>query len=363
MKILTLGLDNSITDGQSDLTRRVLDYGTLVEKYTVIVPAAKNSQVDLSDKVRVLAVGGCCKFIKLIRIYNLAKKILQQENFDVISVQDIYYLALVAIILAKKNKVGLEVQAHGLEKLSGVRWLVAGYVLSAADAIRAVSQRLKKQLIVKFGVKEEKITVVPIYTELGIKSYELREKNINDKFVFLTVGRLVSVKNIGLQIEAMAELAKKYPKAELWIVGDGQEKENLKLKIENLELNEKIKLLGQKNNNKLTEIYEIADVFLLTSNQEGWGLAVIEAANHSLSIIMTDVGCAGEVIKNGESGLVIPVGDKKMLVAAMSKLARDSDLRKTLGERAHQAALTLPDKEETARLYRLSWRKAANKFK
>ena len=361
MKVLSLGLDSSIVDKQSDLARRVLDYGALTEKYIVIIPAAKNEQIDLSDKVEIFTVGGCGKFLKLFRIYNLAKKILRQEKFDVISVQDIYYLALAAVILAQKNKIGLEFQVHGWEKFYGLRRVLAGFVLRRANAIRAVSQRLKKQLVEKFNLAEEKITVVPIFTDINIGRLKDNGKKDKSRQVFLAVGRLVPIKNITLQIEAMAEITKKYSNAELWVVGDGPEFNNLKIKIKKLKLEESVKLLGQKTKEELNEIYSQADVFILTSDLEGWGLAVIEAASYGLPIIMTDVGCAGEVIKNNESGIVVPIGGKLSLIQAMETLLRDEALRQRIGEGARQAVEALPSKQETVNLYLASWRKAMDR--
>ena len=117
-----------------------------------------------------------------------------------------------------------------------------------------------------------------------------------------------------------------------------------------------MKFLGWKNN--LSEYYGKADVFVLTSNSEGWGMAVIEAAIAGLPIIMTDVGCAGEVIKNNESGLIIPVGDKQKLVETIMKLIDDESLRKKLGVNAGLAVAELPNKEQILELYKKSWQKA-----
>ncbi|MBU2037488.1 glycosyltransferase family 4 protein, partial [Patescibacteria group bacterium] len=243
----------------------------------------------------------------------------------------------------------------------GLRKLIAKYVLPRANVVRCVSQRLKKQLIDDFGVAPEKITVVPIY--IKVKSQKSKVKNNEDKKIFLTVGRLVPVKNIDLQIAAMAEVVKKYPQAELWIVGDGPEEEQLKVKSQKLKVNDKIKFLGKKNKEELAEIYKKADAFLLTSNSEGWGLAVIEAASYGLPIIMTDVGCAGEVIKNNESGLIITIGDKQSLIQAMENLLRDEALRQRIGEGARQAVTALPSKQETLNLYLMSWRKAMDEHR
>jgi len=352
MKILSLSLDNSIFNKASALAARTVEYGNLVEKYTVIAPSQKNEEIELSGKATVYGSGGGDKFTQLIKIYNLAKKLLREEKYNIITAQDQYYLALIGLYLGKKFNLGLEIQAHGFEKYYGLRKLIAKYVLPRANAVRCVSQRLKEQLINEFKAKEEKITVVPIYSELVAHNSNriIRE---DKKFVFFTANRLVPVKNISLQIEAMAEVVKKYSDAELWIAGDGPERIKLEKLSGGLRDMNYVKFFGWQEN--LSNYYNQADAFLLTSNAEGWGLAVVEAASFGLPIIMTDVGCAGEVIKNGESGLIIPAGGKEKLVEAMLTIIEDGNLRKKLGENAKSAAGRLPGKEQTLELYKKSW--------
>ena len=355
MKILSLGLDNSILNQSSALARRVVRYGELVEKYSVIVPNKKSKNIKLSEKVYVYGSGGGHKISQLIKILKLAKKLWQEEKYDIITVQDQYYLALIGWLIKKKFNVGLEIQVHGFEKYLGLRELIAKYVLPRADAVRCVSQRLKGRLVNELGVKEEKITVVPIYVEIfQIPNFNPQKSNNN--FIFLTVGRLMPVKNIGMQIEAMMEVVRKHPKAELWIIGDGLERIRLEKLCYELQVASYVKFLGWKND--LEKYYQQAGAFLLTSNYEGWGLAVIEAASFGLPIIMTDAGCAGEVIRNGESGLVIGVGDKQKLVEAMIRIFEDGNLRIELGVNAKLAASRLPTEEETLELYKKSWKKA-----
>jgi len=358
MKILNLSLDKSILDKNSKTSRRIVEYGDLADRYIVVVPDKDYKEIRLSEKVFVYGSGGGNKIFQLINVYRTAKKLLRRGEFDVVTVQDQYYLALVGRILAKKFKIGLELQIHGFEKYSGLRKIIADFAIPRASAIKCVSQRLKRQLMRDFGVKEEKITVAPIYSESikFIKSKVYKVDSENNKFIFLTVGRLVPVKNVGLQIGAMAEAVKKYPNVELWIVGDGPEKSNLKSKISKLKLENNIKLLGWQNNPE--EFYSQADAFLLTSDYEGWGMVAVEAANYGLPIIMTNVGCAGELIKDGESGIVIPVNDQAKLEEAMSRIIKDDSLRKKLAEGALSAIKNLPSKEETLSLYKQSWEKA-----
>ena len=358
MKILSLSLDNSILNKNSRLAERVIGYGNLVDKYVVIVPSDKDEESALSDKVNIYSAGGRNKAIKFLRIFKLAKKILREEKYDIITVQDQYYLALLAYRLSRKFKIGLEIQIHGFEKFFGLRKIIAKFVIPRANAVRVVSQRLKKELISDFGVKEKKITVAPIYT--GCVTHNAQRITADGNFIFLTVGRLVPVKNISLQIKALAVIVKQFPQTKLLIIGEGVERKKLEKICYELRVARYVNFLGYKDN--LEEYYSQANALLLTSNYEGWGMAVIEAASFSLPIIMTDVGCAGELIKDGESGIVIPVGGQKELEDAMRIIIEDEGLRERLGNGAREAVEKLPSREEILALYLESWKKSCNKL-
>ncbi|MFH1822988.1 MAG: glycosyltransferase family 4 protein, partial [Patescibacteria group bacterium] len=356
MKILSLSLDKTILDSDSPLAKRTIMYGELVEKYLVVVPGEKKAEKNLSDRVNIFSSTGKNKVIKLLNCYRLAKIIIKKENINVITVQDPYFIAYIGWRLAKKYKVGLEVQVHGFEKYFGLRKIIARFILPRANSVRVVSKRLESEMVKDFKVSHDRITVVPIYTGIRKQELGIRNREKDGRLIFLTVGRLVEVKNIGMQLRAFKNLDFRFKNLELQIIGSGEEEKSLKLEITNFGLEEKVKFFGWQD--ELDKFYKQADVFLLTSNYEGWGLAVIEAASFGLPIIMTDVGCAGEVIKNNESGIVIPVGDEKALEQAMIKLINNKDLRHKLGAGAKEAVQKLPSKEETLNLYKKSWEKA-----
>ena len=372
MKILSFGLDKSILNKNSPLAKRTVEYGNLVKKYTVIVPSKEYKEIVLSEQANAIGAGvGNNKIIALFKIYNRAKDLLIKEKlvlenhrgYDIITVQDQYYLALVSLLLARKFKLGFEIQVHGFEKYYGLRKLIAKFVIPRANVIRTVSQRLKKRLVKEFGVRGDRITVVPIFVDIeqGVR-HPIGCRTPSDKFIFFTVGRLVPVKNIEMQIKALAKIVGTQnfvsadQKIELWIVGEGEEKEKLKDLCCELRVTSYVKFLGWQDD--LEKFYSQADVFLLTSNHEGWGMAIIEAASCGLPIIMTDVGCAGEVIKNGESGIVISVSRQEELENAMIRLIKNEELRKKFGNNAQQVVMNLPTKEETLKLYKQSWGEA-----
>jgi glycosyltransferase involved in cell wall biosynthesis len=357
MKILNISLDEKVIEKDSAVQRRILEYGELVDKYTVIVLAPESRVLELNSKVRIVSLRKINKILDLIKLKLVIWKTLRKEKYSLISVQDAYFIGFLDLIMARFFKIGLEIQVHGWEKFKGLRKILAKYVLKRADSIRVVSQRLKKQLIRDFNVDENKITVVPVYVKTENMNHQLRitDKN-NNKFIFLTVGRLVPVKNIQMQIKAVANLKEDFPNIELWIIGDGPERDNYELRITNYGLQGVVKLLGYQNN--LDEFYKQADCFLLTSDQEGWGMVVVEAASYGLPIIMTDVGCAVDFIKDKENGIIIPIKDQEELENNMASLIENSDLRAKLGKNAQESVQNLLTKEETLNLYKESWQKA-----
>src|SRR3989339_2250802 len=96
MKILNLSLDKSILDKNSKAATRIVEYGDLADRYIIVVPDKDYKEIRLSEKVFVYGSGGNNKIFQLINVYRTAKKLLKQEKFDVITVQDQYYLALIS---------------------------------------------------------------------------------------------------------------------------------------------------------------------------------------------------------------------------------------------------------------------------
>jgi glycosyltransferase involved in cell wall biosynthesis len=212
----------------------------------------------------------------------------------------------------------------------------------------------------EFKVPKEKISVVPIFVETAWASQPVSWGNKNPgKFVFLAASRLVPIKNIGLQIEAMGRIVQKHPEAELWIAGDGSERENLELAASRTKATGQIKFLGWQAD--MRGLYAKADAFLLTSDAEGWPLVIIEAAANGLPIIMTNVGSADEFIKNWKNGIIIDPKDSAALEKAMVDLIENEDFRRRLGASARQSALELPSKKQILDLYRMNWEKVAKK--
>ncbi len=358
MRVLNLSLDSQVLEKDSAVQRRLLafaekignttpalaDSGTPFNKgeLTVFVPAGRSTVESLSPNLTVQGFGGP-KLFQFFRMWSRAVEEVKKNRYDLITVQDSFFLGFLGVQLGEKCKIPVEIQVHGFEKMVGGRKQLARFVLGKATKIRVVSERLKRELNSIFHIPHSKMYVLPVYTQIDTTQRISKRKTVPYPFTFLMVGRLVAVKNIGLQIRAIAELIKQIPHVRLVIVGDGPEKASLKLQVNSLKLEDKILFEGRQEN--VSTYYGEADAFLLTSDYEGWGRVVLEAAANKLPSIMTDVGLAQEVIKNNENGFVISVGDQSELVLAMKELIDKPELRERLGEAALRTFRSLPTQE------------------
>lgn len=370
MKILNLSLDSLILNKESVSAKRIIEYGNLVDKYLVISPSKDKKEIFLSEKVSAIGSGGVNRIIQLFEIYKTAKTILQKEKFDCISTQDPFEIGLIGLCLARKFKIGLNVQEHGdffsqsfwrkESLLHTIRFYVGQYVIKKADSIRVVSKRISDFLILKYKIKPEKIIVVPVYTE--IKNYKTKQVDENKKdFVFLNLGRFVKQKNLPLLLNSFSRVNIKHPQTKLILIGRGPEEKKLKNICAQLNIEKAVEFIDWLDN--VNDYYKKADAYVLPSNYEGWGRVVIESANAGLPIIMTDVGCANEAVIKEESALISPINDLEKFTDNMLRIIEDDDLRLRLSKNAREAIQKLPNKEETLRLYLESWKMVVNKNK
>ncbi len=370
MKIISIGLDSSVLDKKSLLAKKTIEYGKMIEKYYMIVPADNDMVVDLSDKVRVYGVGGCCRALKLWKMHALAKGIAKKYKCDVVTSQDPFELGFLAWRLRSKFKIGWNVQEHGdffsqkywrgERLLHFFRYYLGIFLIKKADSVRVVSQRTKQFLVDNLHISKEKIVVVPVFMEFIDNRGEGEEiERSNDDFIFLNLGRFVKQKNLPLLLRSFAKVNKKYSNAKLYLIGKGPLKNDLKSLIKEYKLEESVVMKDWVLN--IYDYFRMADAYVLSSNYEGWGRVIVEAIATKLPIVMTDVGCAGELVKNNKSALIVPIGNEKKLVEAMIAIIQNEKLRMKNSKRAFENYKKLPDKKETLRLYRESWEKASLK--
>ena len=212
-----------------------------------------------------------------------------------------------------------------------------------ADLIVANSNGNREDLNRNFSIKPE---IKTIYNALDISQIEKRKEEDLEiekkRFTFVTIGRMDVGKNHLLLIEAVKDVD-----ANLWIIGDGELREDLKLRIEDLGLKDRVKLLGRQNNPY--KFLNRADCFVFGSNHEGFPNVLLEALACSLPVISTDCKSGPREILAPESdftkqtseieladfGVLVPVGDVDKMAQTMRMMVEDESLRKSLKEKAY----------------------------
>lgn len=174
------------------------------------------------------------------------------------------------------------------------------------------------------------------FARLDKSEVSLREKYGIDKDVkiILSVGRLVPLKNYPLGIEAMKRLSLYYDKFIYLIAGEGSEREKLERQIVEQGLQGKVRLLGAIANKDLAELYSLADVFILTSAYESFGIVLVEAFACGVPVVATDVGGVSQIVEEGQEGFLVPSGNAELLAERIHLLLSDSSLHRRLQKAA-----------------------------
>lgn len=189
---------------------------------------------------------------------------------------------------------------------------------------------LQKENLVYYGIPEEKCFVMPMSVSekrlldasdaLPDKRELRKEFGIADKKVFLFVGRLESVKNVKLLVQAFEDLKRKQEKIALIIVGDGTQADDLKEYVAKNDVQD-VFFAGYILFPEIVRFYKMADVFILPSMYEPWGLVVNEAQIMGLcTILSSSVGCAKDLLIDGNNGFVFESGNRSSLVEKMEAI-------------------------------------------
>ena len=280
------------------------------------------------------------KFSMLFDAYKIGKSLISgSENQVVVYAQDPFETGLIGYWLKRKfsNKVRFIVQEHAdafsldywkkESILNRIRFQVGLFILKRTDKIRVVSERIKNTLqslnistpIVQLAVAVEGDSLIQ-YRDIP------SQNNNPDTFEFLSVCRFVPQKNLILMVDAFKEVYEHNPEVRLRLVGSGPQEQVVDEYIKKSFPTENCPITRESWSDSVPELMNNADAYLLTSNYEGWGRVLIESLLVGLPIVTTDVGCAGEVVKDGEHGFVVPVGGKSELVDSMREMVNNKSL-------------------------------------
>ncbi|MBV44215.1 MAG: hypothetical protein CMA54_05515 [Euryarchaeota archaeon] len=185
--------------------------------------------------------------------------------------------------------------------------------------------------------------------ENGITLPERREPTTgNGNLRLLCTGRAEREKGFHLAIKAVAEISEL--DLHLDLVGTGAYLDEMRLLVDNLELNDRVTFHGRVDDQELSRIYSSADIYLIpTIRYEGLPLALLEAMAHGLPTVASHIGGNTDVITNDHDGIFISPGRLDELVTAIRRLGTDPALRSSMSKAARETTERRFDKERMVR--------------
>lgn len=209
---------------------------------------------------------------------------------------------------------------------------------AAARAVVTVSHANARHIVATFGVPAEHLHVIPC----GVDVTRFRPLNgalpVADPPLIVCVARLEKVKNLGLLLAACAELRQRGTSFRCVIVGDGRQRAELEATHRQLALSDAVQFAGAATQQQVVGWWQRASVAVLTSENEGMPVCLMEAAACGVPAVATAVGGVPEVIEDGTTGLLTPAGDAPALATALQRALTDQPWAARAGRAARRRA-------------------------
>jgi glycosyltransferase involved in cell wall biosynthesis len=230
---------------------------------------------------------------------------------------------------------------HSVEFLKRKRLAMALKFLSRfCDKVIAIGSDGARALKELAGIPEHKLEII----RAGVDPASHRESKSEARLalglnpseeIAVIVARLFPEKNHKLLLRAFAEVVGRVANARLLIVGEGVEEAAIGDEIARLKLNERVTMMGVRRD--VARILAAADTFVLSSDREGLPIAVLEAMAAAKPVIATAVGDLPMVVKDGETGLIVPAKDAQALARALVEIFSNKERARKMGENGLRA--------------------------
>ncbi len=276
--------------------------------------------------------------IKVLNVFRFGKKVLTlrvlfyaipflEEKFDIIHCHfgpiGKEFLFLIDILKTKYIT-----SFHGFDFSRYVKQKgtdVYQELFKEGDLFTANTNYTKNKLI-ELSCNDKKIVIHPMGLRIDKFKYSERIYHPGETIRILTVARLVEKKGVEYSIRAVAKVVSKHPNIQYKIAGDGPLREKLQNLINNLGIENKIRLLGWRSSEEIIKLFQEAHLFILSSatasngDQEGQGLVLQEAQAMGIPVLSTYHNGIPEGVINGKSGFLVPEKDVEALSEQLNYL-------------------------------------------
>lgn len=212
-------------------------------------------------------------------------------------------------------------------------------VWRSADAIHFLSEDLRRRGIARGYVPDGRDVVIRPGIDLAVFAPRPRERSAEEALRIVSVGRLHWKKGYDYALQAVRALIDEGIDCRYRIVGDGPAMDAVLYTRADLGLDVVVEVLGAVPAERIRAELEWADVFLHAATSEGFCYAAVEAQAMELPVVTSDADGLRENVADGVTGFVVPRRDATALTAALSKLARDPELRRDMGTAGRERVL------------------------
>ncbi len=211
-----------------------------------------------------------------------------------------------------------------------------------SDGVTAVSEFLRKMTVEEFDIANP-IEVIPNFVDLS--AYTVRHACPDGRFVragekvLLHISNFRAVKRVLDTVRILERVIREVPNTVLLMVGEGPERSSAQALAKRLGLEDRVRFLGRQD--RVAEILTLADVFLLPSELESFGLSALEAKACGVPVVGSDAGGLPEVVRHAETGFLLPVGDIEGMAARTIEILKDAEHCRALGQAGRRRAAAL----------------------
>lgn len=340
-RLLMISTDRKIFEQGSAVRARMVEYGRSLDELHIIIFAKRGAgfvSEKISDTVNVYPTQSRTRLGYIFDAVRTGKGILGaravlgagEADFQ-ISCQDPFETGLAGVFLAKRFSLPLELQIHtdigspyfGYSLINKVRSFLASYTIPKASRVRVVSHRIKNYLVEHLKTPLERIEVRPIKIDIEkLKAspitVDLHKKYPGFRKIVLMASRLEREKSINFALQVWQQVSLVVPDTLLLVVGSGREERVLQTSVQKLGLEKTV--VFEPWTSELASYYKTADVFLLTSLFEGYGMTLVEASVLGRPIVSSDVGVASEL----SGTYVCRVNDTNCFINTLTTLLVDT---------------------------------------
>ena len=272
--------------------------------------------------------------------YRKGKQLISRHRYDVINTHFAIPTGPVGDWLSRKANIPNVLSVHGGDLYDPSKWMsphrhailrsAVRSLLRKADAVVGQSSNTIDNVhriydaglhceCVPLGIVRQTETPVVNRERYGLKQ---------DDIVLATVGRLVSRKALDRLLTILGRMQN--TKVHLFIVGSGPQMQPLQQLTQQLGLQQQVHLLGQVDEQEKLSVLRMADIYVSTSQHEGFGIVYLEAMDAGLPVVCYDYGGQTDFLQSGTTGFLISLNDEAAFLRACEQLINDADMREQM---------------------------------